>query len=427
MRLTFKNTLSTESKDKLLIIVAIVGSLLEYFDFMLFIFLAPVIAKLFFPEQSHNAAIIFTYAIISISYIFRPIGGILWGYLGDNYGRKTILCLSLILMAAPSLIIGFLPIFSQIGYSASIILVTLRILQGISLGGEVPGSITYISEKFKHGNYFFYLSWLTFGANLGVALGSQTLHLFYVWATPDFLYTVGWRIPFILGGSLAILGFLIRTYFTESESFTQIKQMRQICRVPVMKLWEESKSQVLCGIIICSLVSFTTSVFIVFLPNLLGNNLLMSTSSSLNLCSIGSLILAVTSIFFGYITKYINPALIIKLSMLGLVGTLFIVLLNKKMDYNPYYLVCVSAFFIAGINGVFFGVLADLFPTQVRFSGIAICYNVAYMISAGLTPLWVSYMSILNDASKNIIEVSLMMLLIATFTFHPQMSFYRGA
>ena len=152
-----------------MLIAATLGSFFEIFDFLSFVFLSPIIAKLFFPPQSHSLSILFTYLTITMSYLLRPVGGLVLGYFGDKYGRKSVFTVSILLMSIPSFAIGLMPTFHKVGYLATFIIVLARILQGFSLGGEIPGSITYMAEKFPNKNYFFYCAWLTTGANIGVA------------------------------------------------------------------------------------------------------------------------------------------------------------------------------------------------------------------------------------------------------------------
>lgn len=424
LAVNLENQNSTNTKKLLLISTATIGSILEYFDFMVFIFFTPIISRLFFPFSQQRYGILYTYIIVSISYIFRPIGGVFLGYLGDKYGRKTIFYVTLILMGLPSVLIGCLPTFQSIGYFSSFIMILSRILQGIALGGEVPVSITYISERFKSNNYFFYLSWLTFGANIGVALGAQTFNIINLFFNQNAIYEYAWRFPFLFGSIVAVIGFVIRFNSVESEEFTMIAKNKIIQKIPIALIWKNFRPQVLSGIILCTIVSLITSIFIVFLPSLLSVTLSIHLATGYNLSIFGSIIVALCSVFFGYITKYISPIWLIRISMFGLMSSLFMILLLSGYGYNPYFIVCILAFFVSGVNGTFFGILAYIFPTEVRFSGIALCYNIAYLIS-GLTPLWIGYLTILNDSTKNSSMIMLVIFFIIVSSFKVNSNFYK--
>ena len=142
-----KTLINDTSGNLKLIIATTIGSIFEIFDFIAFVFLSPILAELFFPKELASKAIWFTYLTIAISYLLRPIGGIILGHLGDKYGRKTVFSISILLMSIPSLLIGIMPTYASIGYFATGILIFMRILQGFSVGGKVTGSLTYIVEK----------------------------------------------------------------------------------------------------------------------------------------------------------------------------------------------------------------------------------------------------------------------------------------
>ncbi len=260
---------ANKNRRQILIIPAVIGNTLEYIEFTTFIFLAPVIADIFFPKQVPTLAIIFTYLTIVITYLFRPIGGMIFGSIGDRYGRKLVFSFTLLLMAIPSFIIGILPTFAQISYFAPILLVLMRILQGCSMGGEVPGSITYVVEKFRQENYFFYCAILTCGANIGIVIGSQIISLLSQSTSHSFIYSIGWRILFLSGSILAVIGFYVRSSISESDEFINLTITKQINKEPFLVLIKNYSPEIISGIMLCTVVSLITSIFHIFLPSLL--------------------------------------------------------------------------------------------------------------------------------------------------------------
>ncbi|MBP9742266.1 MAG: MFS transporter [Burkholderiales bacterium] len=419
--------INKNSKYKLIASV-VVGNTLEYIDFITFIFLAPIIADLFFPKQHPELATMLTYTTIVITYLFRPIGGIIFGNIGDKYGRKTVLGFTILLMAIPSFIIGILPTFKEIGYFAPAILILMRILQGCSIGGEVPGSITYVVENFRHKNYMLHCAMLTCGANIGIVVGSQVVSFLINHTSPVFIYTIGWRIPFLGGGLLAIIGFYIRIFLTESEEFINLRATKKISKVPFFALLKDFNSEIISGILLCMIVSLTTSIFHVFLPGLLVKHYSFRLAAATNFSSIGAATMAIFSLFFAWITKYIAPIKITYIAVIGLISLLLVILifgdnlrLEEKNLAHLYGVVFICGILIAGINGLFFGLLADLFPTNVRYSGISACYNIAYILGASSTPLWASELIIISESSyKYIIAVCFIFLLVFTSLFKPQ-------
>lgn len=409
------------STDRKMIVATTIGSIFEIFDFLSFVFLSSIIAELFFPQKIHGLAILFTYLTITMSYLLRPIGGLILGHLGDKYGRKSVFTASILLMSVPSFAIGLLPTFNTIGYAATVLMVLARILQGFSLGGEVPGSITYIAEKFKTKNFYFYCAWLTFGANIGVACGSQAIRLLSQTTSSEFMHTIGWRIPFLVGGLLTVVGFYIRKSVSESEQFKQLQISKHLSQAPLMTLVKQYKQQILCGILMCIVVSLTTSVFHVFLPNLFINYYKFSLSTASNISSIGAATMAICSLIFAYLIRYINVVAMLRVGLSSLIIILVLIVtdilnLNQmlKQDVTGLYIVVgFISLALSAVNGIFFGVLATLFPTQVRFSGVSFCYNIAYIFGAGITPLWTSSVIQLTGNYKIIIAVCIFVAVIS--------------
>jgi MFS family permease len=381
------------TSNRKLIVATTIGSIFEIFDFLSFALLTPILASVFFPASIDNKAVWFTYITIAISYLLRPIGGVILGHLGDKYGRKSVFSISILLMSIPSLIIGLLPTYAQIGYAATVLLMIMRILQGFSVGGEVPGSITYIAEKFKQGNYFLACAWLTFGANFAVSVGSQGIKLLTAHTSTEFMHSIGWRIPFIFGSLLTIVGFYIRKSISESEAFKEMQKHKSDNRIPLTQLLQGYKYPVITGILLSIIVSMITGIFHVFLPNLFVTYFHFELSQTAGVSSVGAITMAVASLFFAYMTKYINPIIILRSSLFALV-IIFAAITNDYINLGQidslYTWVIIISFVLAGVNGIFFAILADLFPTQIRYSGIALSYNLATILGAALAPLWSS-------------------------------------
>lgn len=375
-----------------LIIAAVVGSIFELFDFVVFMFLLPILVTVFFPANWQENAIWMTYLTVTVSYFLRPIGGVILGHMGDKYGRKSVFSFTLLIMSIPSLLLALLPTYNEMGYLAPILLIIIRLLQGFSLGGEVPGSITYVAEKFKSSNYFFACAWLTFGANLSVTIAPQFIQLLNRSLSHDFMYSYGWRIPFLLSGILAIIGMYIRKYTTESDEYCNSNHNRK--RIPVVELSQSYLFNICTGVLLCVVVSTTTSIFHIFLPTVFVRYYNFNIADLAGISSLGAMTMALGSLFFSYITKYISPILIIRVSLLLLITLFFAISFNYfsiNTVHNLYIGEFIISLLLAGINGVFFGILADIFPTYVRYSGIAVSYNTAYILGAGIAPLWAEF------------------------------------
>jgi MHS family proline/betaine transporter-like MFS transporter len=399
-----------------LLIATTIGSIFEIFDFITFVFLTPVLADVFFPYLLESKALWLTYLTITISYLLRPLGGMILGHLGDKYGRKKVFTLCLLLMSLPSLLIAFLPTYRQIGYFAPSLLICLRLCQGFSLGGEVPGSITYIAEKFKPNNYILACAWLTFGANIAVAGGSQLIYWLGHWLGAAAMHDYGWRIPFLCGSLLTVVGIYIRRSITESEAYQQLNQYQQVDKLPLTELLTNFRAPLIRGILLATIVSLSTSIFHVFLPNLLAGYAYLPLHTSQLISSSGALTLAIGSLFCAGLTKFIHPFLILRFSCCALsliFALIFTSVITLKHASELYLWINIISLVLSGVNGLFFAILADLFPTRVRYSGVAFCYNIAYIIGAGITPLWSSTVLALTHSYHSIIGVCMVVAIIA--------------
>jgi MHS family proline/betaine transporter-like MFS transporter len=388
-----------------LIIAAVIGSIFELFDFVVFMFLLPILVTVFFPTNWQETAIWMTYLTVTVSYFLRPIGGVILGHMGDKYGRKSVFSFTLLIMSIPSLLLALLPTYNEMGYLAPVLLIIIRLFQGFALGGEVPGSITYVAEKFKSSNYFFACAWLTFGANLSVTIAPQFIQLLNRSLSHDFMYIYGWRIPFLLSGILAIIGMYIRKYTTESDQYLNSNHNRK--RIPVVELSQSYLFNICTGVLLCVVVSTTTSIFHIFLPTVFVRYYNFNIADLAGISSLGAMTMALSSLFFSYITKYISPILIIRVSLLLLITLLFAISFNYfpiNTLHNLYIGEFIISLLLAGVNGVFFGILADIFPIYVRYSGIAVSYNTAYILGAGIAPLWAEFI-LKNTHQYNLITI----------------------
>lgn len=404
---------------KKFLIAAIIGNGLEYIDFMTFIFLAPLISTLFFPHLS----LIFTYLVVTVSYLFRPIGGVILGNIGDKYGRRPVFSITLILMALSSIAISLLPTFNQAGYLAPLILILLRITQGCALGGELPGAVTYIVENLRHKNYFFYCATLTCGANLAIALSGQSIYFINTFYSHDFMYKTGWRILFLSGGFLAIFGIYLRKFVAESDEFIKLGSPQ---KHPFLQLLNHYKAEVFNGFLLCGIISITTSIFQVFLPHLLSQYQSVNHSIALNVSTFASTTIAISSLIIVLIAKYIHPLRIIYFSIIGLIITyMFIIVYGPELSsistklYLIYLIIFIIMILLSGINGLFLGLLAELFPTNIRYSGISFCFNTAYLFGAGFTPLWTSKLMDITHNYKYIIAICLIISILFLSMFKP--------
>src|SRR6185437_45957 len=225
-------------------VASMLGTILEWYDFFLYGFTAALVfGKLFFPTYSALAGTLASFGTLAVGFVARPLGGILFGHFGDRIGRKTALILTISIMGGSSFLIGLIPAYDRIGVAAPIILVVLRFLQGIGLGGEWGGAILMTLEYSPQRRRGFYGSVVQLGAVLGLALSTLILLLGSMLPSDEF-YTWGWRIPFLASIVLLVVGLYIRLSVQETPAFRQILERGEVVRVPVMEILRRQSKQV---------------------------------------------------------------------------------------------------------------------------------------------------------------------------------------
>jgi len=364
------------------IFAGVVGNVLEWYDFAVYGFFAPIFAKLFFPSEDPTVSLIAAFGAFAAGFLMRPIGALFFGHIGDKIGRKRALNLSVMLMAIPTFCIGLMPTHAQIGISAAIILVLLRMLQGLSVGGEYTSSIVYLAECAPKEKRGLYCSATLVGASGGILLGSLIGSIISNNLTEAQLYAWGWRIPFLFGVLVAIVGYIIRrnmpeTLTEDSKSENPIKEMRQN--------WREILT--VGALNILSAVTFY-AVF-VFMVTWLVDFVHESRGLALRLNSMSMFVLLIGVAVSGWASDYFGRKPILVGASLGMV--LFSYPLIWLMHHENASLILVGQVGIAIILAAYIGpipaAIAEMFPKKIRVSAVSFGYNLTYAIFGGTTPI----------------------------------------
>ena len=235
------------------------GGVLEFYDFAIYIFFSPYIALAFFPRHNHLMSLCNTYIVFAVAYLVRPLGGLLLSHFGDRIGRKKIFSLSLLMMGSATLMIGLTPPAQSIGTWSVALLILFRLIQGVSLGGETPGAITYLAESFPK-RKGFYCGLLFACMNIGAILGMLIYSLVTRHLSASAMTAWGWRIPFVLGGVVGLLSLYIRRKLPEVV-YSEIR-----FNVPLIALLKHHSKEVLSGLSIASLGIVTAVLFFLYMP-----------------------------------------------------------------------------------------------------------------------------------------------------------------
>src|SRR5262245_59745162 len=210
-----------------------IGNALEWYDFSLFGYFAPVISSQFFPPTDPRAALLNTFGVFASGFLMRPIGAVLFGHLGDRMGRKWTLGLSVLLMAVPTALVALLPTYDQIGLTAALLLLLVRLLQGLSVGGEYVGSMSYLAESVPPGRRGFATSWCNVSGGVGGLVVSGLAAVVTRVLTPEQLAEWGWRLPFLLSIPGRVASWWLRRSIAESPCFTEVRDAGKVAQVPL--------------------------------------------------------------------------------------------------------------------------------------------------------------------------------------------------
>lgn len=379
----------TSIKKNKIIIAACAGNVLEWYDFALYGYLAAILAKLFFPTSDNLASLIATFGVFAAGFIMRPFGALVFGYLGDKIGRKQTLIISIFLMAIPTTLICILPVYSQIGLLAPILLIIIRLLQGFSIGGEFTGSISYLVEKAPNNRRGFYGSWTYFSTFTGSILGSFVAAITTICFSDSQLYSWGWRIPFLLGIVLAFIGLYMRKGIDETKVFKTLKNTGNISTSPLKETFKNHWKQLL--IVIGSTCVIATSTYMIFIYMVtyisISSNIPLSTALTINTISMIFLIILIP--LFGYLSDIIGRKPILITASLGIILLSYPLFLLMYQENNWYYALSQLVFtiMISMFQGVSPALYVELLPAKTRMSSLSIGYNLAQVIFGGMTPL----------------------------------------
>jgi MFS family permease len=368
------------------------GGALEFYDFIIFVFFAAVVGKLFFPPDMPEWLRQFqTFGIFAAGYLARPLGGMVLAHFGDLLGRKRMFTLSIVLMTVPTLIMGMLPTYAQIGIWAPLLLLAMRLVQGAAIGGEVPGAWVFVSEHVPARSIGFACGTLTCGLSVGILLGSVMASVINTLFTAEEVLAWAWRIPFLLGGVFGLLAVYLRRWLQETPVFVEMQAHKTLAdELPLKTVVREHRTSVMVSVLLTWLLSAGIVVVILMTPTFLQSLYGFTAATSLRANSLAIISLALGCIVAGWCCDRFGAGRVLAVgcSVLAATSWLFYTSLSTHPDalFWSYPLVGLSV----GVVGAVPFVMVNAFPPVVRFSGLSFSYNLSYAIFGGLTPMAVS-------------------------------------
>ncbi|WP_425129402.1 MFS transporter [Burkholderia gladioli] len=375
------------------VIAAVIGNALEWYDFTVFSFMVVVIAELFFPSSSEYASLLLTTATFGVAFFMRPIGGIVLGLYADRAGRKAALSLVILLMTAGIFLIAAAPTYAAIGIGAPLLIVFGRLLQGFSAGGEFGSATAMLIEAAPRGRRGFYGSWQMSSQSAALLVGALVGTLVTHGLSSEALHAWGWRVPFLLGLLIGPIGYYLRRHLADSEVFLASKASAR--RVTLGEVFAQHGREVLCGLGSVIALTVTIYVLISYLPTFAVKQLKLPYAESFYAVIVGGLLLTVLTPLAGAWSDRIGRK---TLSLWSLVATLVLIYpLFIWLDAAPSVgrLVLVQgllAITLSGYYGPFGAMIAELFPAQVRSTGLSLAYNVAVMLFGGFGQFIVTWL-----------------------------------
>ncbi|WP_044874229.1 MFS transporter [Pseudomonas sp. LFM046] len=369
---------------------AAVGNFVEWFDFAVYGFLATIIAKQFFSSDDPNAALLQTFAVFAVAFALRPLGGIVFGALGDRLGRKRVLSATVLMMAGATTLIGLLPTYASIGLLAPVLLTLTRCVQGFSAGGEYAGACAYLMEHAPNHRRAWYGSFLPVSTFSAFACAAVTAYLLDASLSPEAMSEWGWRVPFLVAAPLGVVGLYLRWRMEETPAFRlAMSEQQEHAHSPLRETLGQQKGTILRLGAFISLTALSFYMFSTYFATYLQVVGHLSRAQSLMVSTVALLFAAGACPAAGAFSDRFGRRRTIGVACLWVILTVF-----------PAYWLASSGDLLAAIFGVILlavgavlsgvvtaALLSEVFPTRTRYTASAMTYNVAYTIFGGTAPL----------------------------------------
>lgn len=385
-----KENPNTENSLKHVLFGSLIGTTIEFFDFYIYANAAVLVfPQLFFPGTNSTNSILQSLATFSIAFFARPIGSAVFGHYGDKIGRKTTLVVALLTMGISTVSIGFLPSYASIGITAPLLLMLFRFGQGVGLGGEWGGAVLLAIENAPPGKRAWYGMFPQLGAPIGLLLSGGTFLLLSDTLTNEQFFDYGWRIPFIGSAALVLVGFYIRLKITETPSFENAIAEQEPIKIPLLTLIKSYRNELIFG----TLAAVTT--FVVFY--LMTVFTLSWATTDLGFTRRDFLIIQLAAVFFFGIFIPISAILADKFGRrkvliyasiaIAVFGIFFSFFLNSGNTTLITVFLCLGMSLMGLTYGPLGTFLSELFPTEVRYTGASMTFNLAGIIGAAFAPI----------------------------------------
>ncbi len=370
------------------IIAGVIGNVLEWYDFAVYGFFVPVISQHFFPSRTPIVSLLLTFSVFGVGFIMRPVGSVVFGQYGDRYGRKKALSAVIFLMAISTFVVGLLPTYSSVGVLAPMLLVLARLAQGMSGGGEWGGAAAYLVEYAPPTKRGITGSWQQVSVGAGFLLGSLMAAVLSALLTQDQLVAWGWRVPFLLGVVVGILGGYMRWNLDETPRFTEAEKHGAVSARPLVDAFTTYRkpTALAFGITLHNTVAYYA--VLIYFTTWLTNMVHMPRSTALWIGTICLVCFVVAIPFMGALSDRIGRKPLLVVSALGYAVLAYPMFLlgSSGSVAGAFVAQLVLVLLLAVYAGPGPTVYCELFPTKVRYTALSVGYNIPVAIFGGFAP-----------------------------------------
>jgi MFS transporter, MHS family, proline/betaine transporter len=373
---------SADHSKRRIILAAIVGNVMEWYDFSVYGFLAVIIGRHYFPDSDPSISLMAAFGAFAVGFVTRPVGGLIIGRIGDLFGRRRALIISMLAMAAPTMLLGLLPTYAAIGIAAPVAVVILRLVQGLSAGGECSSTMVFLAENAAPGRRGITAVWGVWGGIAGTLLGSGVSALIASLMSEAQLSNFGWRLPFLFGGAVAITGYMIRRGL---HADTPAGASQQPVRDTFGRhRWDVAKVALLN-------VSLAVTFYTVFVYSVTYIRKIdhLPTSTALELTTAGMAMLLVTMPAGAWLSDRLGrkPLIIASSAILTFGAVPIFHLLHSDVVASILLGIAIAVIAIGLLNGSLIAATVELVPRAVRCTGVSVAFNAAIALTGGTTPL----------------------------------------
>ena len=375
------------NKRKLILTSGIANSF-EWYDYALFGHFAPVIGQKFFPNNDPSTSLLYAFLVFAIGYLMRPIGGIFFGIIGDKFGRRAALSASIICMAFPTAAIGILPTYETAGIVATSMMILVRMLQGLSMGGALTGSISFVIEHSEKNQRGFISSFSMSSICIGILLGSLVFYLTTSIFTPEQFDSWAWRLPFLIGVLIFFAGIYIKKHTSETPLFLDSQVNGKMEKNPLKFVFKNHFFDMIISILINGTGSVIFYVESIYLISYLKIHRGFDENEVSNLVNICYIIMIIVTIFGGWLSDKIGRKRIFVINLLLIIFSARF--LFESFEFGNFNSIIIAQIIIAILASMYIGpepaLQAELYPTSVRSTALSISYNTATSVFGGTAP-----------------------------------------